>query len=337
MSSKYGETHDIFNTHHTETKAKLDALLAKNTEIEVNNDGVETLLTAGNVSHASIDGKITACNTGAVVISSSAIPSGASTEAKQDANNASNASIDSKITACNTGAVVVSSSSLPSGASVSAKQDTGNASIASVDGKITACNTGAVVISSSALPSGASVSAKQDTGNASIASVDGKITACNTGAVVVSSSALPSGASVASKQDGIKTLITATNTALAGTLTVTGSVGGGITKATSSPLSSQGINGQSTHTSSEIDVSASRHLSLIGSSSNVADSHEVDLLVSNVSGGTFFKTSHSGYYLSGEFHMLISNHPYKYVKVQVKNARTAATSDDFTIHLLTSN
>lgn len=288
MSSKYGETHDIFNTHHTETKAKLDALLAKNTEIEVNNDGVEGLLTAGNVNHASIDGKITACNTGAVVVSSSVLPTGGASES----------------------------------------------SLSAINGKMTACDTGAVVVSSSALPSGASSEAKQDVGNASIASVDGKITACDTGAVVVSSSALPSGASVASKQDEIKTLITATNTALAGTLTVSSPA---ISKSSSSPLSSQGINGQSTHTSSEIDVSASRHLSLIGSSSNVADSHEVDLLVSNVSGGTFFKTSHSGYYLDGEFHMLISNHPYKYVKVQVKNARVAVTSDDFTIHLLTSN
>jgi hypothetical protein len=39
--SKYGETHDIFNNHHNETKAKLDSLLAKNTEIHVSNDGVE--------------------------------------------------------------------------------------------------------------------------------------------------------------------------------------------------------------------------------------------------------------------------------------------------------
>jgi len=256
MSSKYGETHDIFNTHHTETKAKLDALLAKNTQIEVNNDGVEGLLTAGNASHSSIDGKVVACNTGAVVVSSSALPAGAASEAKQDVNNAS------------------------------------------------------------------------------IASVDGKITACNTGACVVTSSALPSGASDSAKQDEIKTLITATNTALAGVLTVSSPA---ISKSSSSPLSSQGINGQSTHTSSEIDVSASRHLSLIGSSSNAIDSHEVDLLVSNVSGGTFFKTSHSGYYMDGEFHLLIANHPYKYVKVQVKIALVAATSDDFTVHLLSSN
>jgi hypothetical protein len=257
MSSKYGETHDIFNNHHTETKAKLDALLAKNTEIEINNDGVETLLTAGNVSHASIDGKITACNTGACVVSSSA------------------------------------------------------------------------------LPSGASDSAKQDVGNASIASVDGKITACNTGACVVSSSVLPSGASDSAKQDEIKVLIGATNSALAGTLTVSAPA---LSKSASSPLSAQAINGQAVHTSSEVDVSASRHLSLVGSSSELYFSHEVDLLVSDVSGGTFFKTSHSGYFMDGEFHLLVSNHPYKYVKVQVKNGDSdVGNSADFTVHLLSSD
>ena len=50
---------------------------------------------------------------------------------------------------------------LPTGASTEAKQDTGNASLASIDGKITAVNTGAVVVSSSALPSGAATAAKQ--------------------------------------------------------------------------------------------------------------------------------------------------------------------------------
>lgn len=46
------------------------------------------------------------------------------TTAKQDTGNTSLSSIDGKITAVNTGAVVVSSSALPSGASTSAKQDT---------------------------------------------------------------------------------------------------------------------------------------------------------------------------------------------------------------------
>ena len=70
--------------------------------------------------------------------------------------------------------VAISSTPLPSGAATAAKQDIGNTSLASIDskvatettlnslnGKVTAVDTGAVVISSSALPSGASTSANQ--------------------------------------------------------------------------------------------------------------------------------------------------------------------------------
>jgi hypothetical protein len=67
----------------------------------------------GNASLASIDGKV-------------------STSAKQDTGNVLLASIDGKVTACNTGAVVVSSSALPTGAATEAKQDTGNTSLASI-------------------------------------------------------------------------------------------------------------------------------------------------------------------------------------------------------------
>ena len=292
MASKYGETHDIFNTHHLETKVKLDALLAKNTEIEVNNDGVEGLLTAGNVNHASLDGKVVACNTGAVVVSSSALPSGAGTEAKQDV---------------------------------------ANASLASVDGKVVACNTGAVVVSGSALPTGAGTEAKQDVANASLASVDGKVVACNTGAVVVSSSALPTGAGTEAKQDDIIT-------ALAGTLSVSGSLGGGLTKSTSTPVNAQAINGQSVYTSAELDINTIRHLSVFGSSTDTTNQHEVDILVSNASGGTFYETSHSGFYLDGNFHLLVIDVPYRYVKVQVKNGNSAVgESATFTLHLVKSN
>lgn len=58
--------------------------------------------------------------------------------------------------------VNVTESALPTGASTEAKQDTGNTSLASIDGKITAVNTGDVTVSASALPSGAATSAKQD-------------------------------------------------------------------------------------------------------------------------------------------------------------------------------
>ena len=312
--SKYGETHDIFNQHHLDTKSKLDSILAKNTQIEVNNDGVEAKLDTGNASHASIDGKIVAVNTGACVVASSALPTGAASES-------SVAAMNGKITACNTGAVVVASSALPSGAA-------SESSVAAMNGKITACNTGAVVVASSALPSGAA-------SESSVAAMNGKITACNTGAVVVASSGLPSGAAVSAKQDEIKVLIGATNTALAGTLSVSAPAA---SKSSSTPVSAQTIVGQSTHTSAEIDMGATKHFSFVGSSTDTASSHEIDVLVSNASGGTYYKTSHSGFYVAGDFHMLVSDHPYRYVKIQIKNGNSdVATSADFTIHLLTSD
>lgn len=60
------------------------------------------------------------------------LPSGAATEAKQDTANTSLTSIDGKITAVNTGAVVVSSSALPSGAATSANQSTANTALAAI-------------------------------------------------------------------------------------------------------------------------------------------------------------------------------------------------------------
>ncbi len=68
--------------------------------------------------------------------------------------------------------VNVGVSALPTGASTSAKQDTGNTSLASIDGKITAVNTGAVVVSSSALPTGASTLAEQQTQTTALQLID---------------------------------------------------------------------------------------------------------------------------------------------------------------------
>lgn len=101
-----------------------------------------TLQTAGNASLStiagdttSLDGKITACNTGAVVVSSSALPSGASTATLQTAGNASLTSMDGKITACDTGniagSISVSNNTDPATATL---QTAGNASAATVAG-----------------------------------------------------------------------------------------------------------------------------------------------------------------------------------------------------------
>jgi hypothetical protein len=148
---------------------------------------------------SSLNDKVTACDTGAVVISSGSIslPTGASTEATLS-------SLNGKVTACDTGAVVISSGSisLPTGAST-------EATLSSLNGKVTACDTGAVVISSGSisLPTGAST-------EATLSSLNGKVTACDTGAVVISSGSisLPTGASTEATLGSLNGKVTACNT-----------------------------------------------------------------------------------------------------------------------------
>lgn len=120
------------------------------------------------------------------------IPAAPATAANQATANTSLSSIDGKITAVNTGAVVIASSALPSGAATDAKQDTGNTSLASIDTKLTnplpisgTVTTGgltdtqlratAVPISASSLPlpSTAATSTKQSDGSQKTQIVDG--------------------------------------------------------------------------------------------------------------------------------------------------------------------
>jgi hypothetical protein len=102
----------------------------------------------------SLDSKITACNTGAVTVSSSVLPTGASSESTLSALNG-------KVTACDTGSVTVSSSALPTGAS-------SESTLSALNGKVTACDTGSVTVSSSVLPTGAS-------SESTLSSLDGKV------------------------------------------------------------------------------------------------------------------------------------------------------------------
>ncbi len=203
MITKLGE----IDTAQDLTNSKLDTIAGDTTSIDGKITACNTgavVVSSGSITEsnssaiktdiASIDSKITACNTGAVVVSSGAI-----TETNSSAILADTASIDGKITACNTGAVGVSSGSITESNSSAIKTD-----IASIDGKITACNTGAVVVSSGAITETNSSAILADT-----ASIDGKITACNTGAVVISSGtiSLPAGASTEAKQTDIDNAI----------------------------------------------------------------------------------------------------------------------------------
>lgn len=161
------------------------------------------------------------------------LPTGASTSALQTTGNSILSSIDSKITAVNTGAVVVSSSVLPTGAATSALQTTGNSSLSSIDGKTATLVSGRVPVDPSgvtspvsftrlasatdsvaatqsgtwnitnvsgvvSLPTGASTAANQTTGNSSLSSIDTKTPALVTGRVPVDGSAVTQPISAAS-------------------------------------------------------------------------------------------------------------------------------------------
>jgi hypothetical protein len=76
---------------------------------------------------STLNGKVTACNTGNVTVAASALPTGAATESTLS-------TLNGKVTACDTGNVTVSASALPTGAATSAKQPAlGTAGTASSD------------------------------------------------------------------------------------------------------------------------------------------------------------------------------------------------------------
>lgn len=89
---------------------------------------------------ASLNAKVTAVNTGAVTVSSSALPTGAATEAtlaalaaEDFATETTLTALNAKVTAVNTGAVVVSSSALPSGAATEATLSTASTTLTSIE------------------------------------------------------------------------------------------------------------------------------------------------------------------------------------------------------------
>lgn len=77
-----------------------------------------------------------------VSVSSSALPAGAATEATLS-------TLNGKVTAVDTGNVTVASSALPTGAATAANQTTGNTSLSSIDGKLPALVSGRVPVDGS--------------------------------------------------------------------------------------------------------------------------------------------------------------------------------------------
>jgi len=127
-----------------------------------------TQTTATATSVASMDGKIVACDTSGLAAETTL----AAAEVHLGTIDTNIASVDGKITACNTGAVVVSSSALPTGAATEATASAANANLgniaAAVSGTEFQCD-----ILTSALPTGAATSALQTAGNADLSSLAG--------------------------------------------------------------------------------------------------------------------------------------------------------------------
>lgn len=129
-----------------------DAANSKLRELESNTSG-ELKVTLADVSSlalestlTSLNSKVTAVDTGAVVVATCALPSGAATESTLS-------SLNSKVTAVDTGAVVVSGSALPTGAATEASVSSAAGSLTTLAGAVTA---GVVQVSSGAVSSSAS-------------------------------------------------------------------------------------------------------------------------------------------------------------------------------------
>lgn len=148
-------------------------------------------------------------------------PSGLATEAKQDTGNASLASIDGKITAVNTGAVVISSGSVTCNAgtnlntsalATSAIQTTQSGYLDGIEGLLTTIDADTSALAGTVsgtevqvdvltLPAvsgsvtcnaGTNLNTSALATEATLSTLNGKVTACNTGAVTISA-ALPAG------------------------------------------------------------------------------------------------------------------------------------------------
>lgn len=129
-----------------------DAANSKLRELESNTSG-ELKVTLADISGlgkettlTSLNSKVTAVDTGAVVVATCALPSGAATETTLS-------SLNSKVTTVDTGAVVVSGSALPTGAATEASVSSAAGSLTTLAGAVTA---GVVQVSSGAVSSSAS-------------------------------------------------------------------------------------------------------------------------------------------------------------------------------------
>jgi hypothetical protein len=168
-------------------------------------DSLESLIGTTNTKLTSIDGKITACNTGAVVISA-ALPAGT--------NVLGHIIVDSGTVAATQSGTwnitnVSGTISLPTGASTAANQTTANTSLASIDGKLATAKTAdydtgggvdTVQLLGIALPKSGGAVAGGTSADPIRTDPTGTTTQPVSGTVSISSSVLPTGAATLAAQ-----------------------------------------------------------------------------------------------------------------------------------------
>jgi len=169
MSSADNRMHIYDSTNQLWRRAEGTAtgILKSETTLDKTGLATDNLQTSGNASLTNIDGKMTVCNTGAVIISSGSVTESNSAGILADTTviAGDTTSLDAKVTVCNTGAVVISS-----GVVTETNSSAIAGSVSSMDGKMTACDTGAVVISS-----GVVTETNSSAIAGSVSSMDGKI------------------------------------------------------------------------------------------------------------------------------------------------------------------
>ena len=287
--------------------------------LKVDKVDVSSLATQATLS--SLNGKVTAVNTGAVVVSSSALPTGGATSALQTTGNTTLSTMNGKITACDTSALAT------------------DATLSTLNGKVTACDTSALATQATLSTLNGKVTACDTSAlatQATLSALNGKVTACDTGSIsgTVAVSAvsgdvacthaslpLPSGASTSANQ------VTG-NTSLA---TLAGCVSANKVAVTSVPATpssthlymwgdasaGESVSNGSDQFSDSVDVGGYNKIAVFGSSSNLSD--EFEFQVSHNDSNWFELTSVFVQvdYSSGEFGFVVDA-PFEYVRLKKK-------------------
>ena len=234
-------------------------------------------------------------------------------------------SLNSKVTAVNTGAVVVSSSALPAGGATSALQTTCNSSLSSIDGKITACDTGSIsgtvavsgvsgnvacTHASLPLPSGAS-------SEATLSTINGKITACDTSALATSANQSTANTSLATLAGCVSANVLSVS---AGSVSKTASYVWGSGSSTAS------ISGSSSANSTVFDCRTLQKIVITGNTSNLSDSNiEVEVSHDNSEFFELTSAFLSIDYNSGHFGKTLDA-PFNYVRLKRSNTQITSES-----------